>query len=275
MSSRAACSGVIQTLNLGVSIAIIVFIARIYNATKSPLNPIEQYEQYQYVTNRLLLYSPESPTLKNDAKINKYCQCGDEFLSHICTEEQIISGCYDITPNEQKNLLRNLVDAGFCEDIKNQISIHKRLSPIFTLNYGSVNKMALGMLIVCCGLLGVIVLIFISFFCICCCQEQGVCFLLACAPIILIVAICGGVADIVLFIIMLVKFYKGRTTGEFIDFYEQCGYFKENEYKSVYDELKKIHGYMTVFIVLNAVGIVFNYIGAITNKQSNPQNQED
>jgi hypothetical protein len=273
MSSRAACSCVIQTLNFGVSIAIIVFIARIYNATKSPLNPIEQYEQYQYVTNRLLLYSPESPTLKNDAKINKYCQCGDEFLSHICTEEQIISGCYDITPNEQKNLLRNLVDAGFCEDIKNQISIHKRLSPIFTLNYGSVNKMALGMLIVCCGLLGVIVLTFISFLCICCCQEQGVCFLLACAPIILIVALCGGVADIVLFIIMLVKYYKGRTTGEFIQYYEECEPFDKKKLDPVYSVVKPMQGYMTAFVVLNCIGIFLNYLGAILNKQNSAQNQ--
>ena len=269
-SGSGSCAGVIQTINLGISIAIIVYTARIYNATKETPYPFEKYTNNTY---RLLLSSLETPTLKNDAKINMYCQCGDKFLSNICTEEQIISGCYDITPNEQKNLLRNLADQAFCNEIKTLRDAHTELSTIFNLDYVGVNKMALGILIICCGFLGVIGVLLLSVFCICCCQELGLCFLVTCAPIILIVVIVGGIADIVVFIIMLVKYYKGRTTGEFIQYYDDCEPADKDNLKPVYNVVKPIQGYMTAFVVLNCIGIFLNYLGAILNKQNSAQNQ--
>ena len=86
--SNNAFGNIIQTINLCLSIAIIIFIVRIYNETKKDKNPIEQYEHDHGHTNRLLLYSPESPSVKDEPQKNKYCQCGDKFLNKICTKNK-------------------------------------------------------------------------------------------------------------------------------------------------------------------------------------------
>ena len=161
----------------------------------------------------------------NLESLSSLINCSIQILNNICTEEQIIKGCYDVTPNGQKNLLRSLIDNNFCTDIENElIKQNNKFSKVFTLNYSSVNKMALGILIIYCCILGVIALLFFMLICVCVCQEKAACILLTCAPVILIVVICSGVADLVLFIIMLVNFYKGRTAGEFLDFYDECNY---------------------------------------------------
>ena len=268
-----AFGNIVQTINLCLSIAIVVFIVRIYNETKKDKNPIEQYEHEHYSTNRFLFYSSESLSLKNDDQINKYCQCVDKFLNKICTEEQIISGCYDIIPNEQNNLLRKLANK-ICGEVEAELNKNKKLSEIFILNYSSVSKMALGILIIYCCILGVIAIIFFSLIGACFCGEGALCLFVACAPCIYIIVICSGLADLVLFIIMLVKFYKGRTTGEFIEFYNDCSFTNKDEYLGVYNNLKKIRAYMTTFIVLNSIGIFFNYLGVILDKISSHDEEE-
>ena len=241
-----ACANIIQTINLGLCIAIIVFTVNIYKGTKEEKDPLQQYDDSQQT--RLLLSSPNPLSLKKNVQINNYCQCGEEILNNICTEEQIIKGCYDVTPNGQKNL-------------------HNKFSKVFTLNYSSVNKMALGILIIYCCILGVIALLFFMLICVCVCQEKAACILLTCAPVILIVVICSGVADLVLFIIMLVNFYKGRTAGEFLDFYDECNYAYKESLTGAAEKIKTLRGQMTAFVVLNSIGIVFNYLGAFLNKK--------
>ena len=68
---------------------------------------------------------------------------------------------------------------------------------------------------------------------------------------------------------MLVKFYKGKTTGDFIEFVNDCGIVEKEKYSSVVTELQSLKGNMTAFVVLNCIGIFFNYLGAILNKTSN------
>ena len=139
------CGSIIQTINLGLCIAIIVFTTRIYNSTKPELNPIEKYENEHNPTNIRLLNSPPPLSLE-DFQIEKHCQCGEQILTNICTEEQIISGCYDITPNNQRHFLRKL-DSSFCNVIKTELD-NKKYSEVFDLGYVMVSKMALGTLIV-------------------------------------------------------------------------------------------------------------------------------
>ena len=127
--------------------------------------------------------------------------------------------------------------------------------------------MALGILIIYCCILGVIALLFFMLICVCVCQEKAACILLTCAPVILIVVICSGVADLVLFIIMLVNFYKGRTAGEFLDFYDECNYAYKKSLTVAADKIRTLRGQMTAFVVLNSIGIVFNYLGAFLNKK--------
>ena len=260
------CANIIQTINLGLCIAIIVFTVKIYTGTKEEKDPLQQYDDNPQT--RLLLSSPNPLSLKKNVQINNYCQCGEEILNNICTEEQIIKGCYDVTPNGQKNLLRSLVDGNFCTEIENELNKqNNKFSKVFTLNYSSVNKMALGILIIYCCILGVIALLFFMLICVCVCQEKAACILLTCAPVILIVVICSGVADLVLFIIMLVNFYKGRTAGEFLDFYDECNYAYKKSLTEAADKIRTLRGQMTAFVVLNSIGIVFNYLGAFLNKK--------
>lgn len=263
--ANSSASGFVQTISLGLAIAIVVFTTRIYNATKPEKNPIERYEES--LPNSLSALSPNKGSLNE----SKYCQCGKEVLNNICTEEQIISGCYDITPNDKKNLLRNLVDQTFCNEVIQERNSGKNFSQIFSLNYNMVNKMALGILIIYCCILGVIALLIISLICLCVSQEGGLCCLVTCLPIILIVVIGSGIADLVLFIIMLVNFYKGKTTGDFIEFMNGCQHSEGTSYNSVVDELRTINGYMTAFVALNSIGIFFNYLGAILNKKSSSE----
>ena len=176
--SNNAFGNIIQTINLCLSIAIIVFIVRIFNETKKDKNPIEQYEHGHGHTNRLLLYSPESLSLKHDVQINNCCQCGDKFLNKICTEQQITSGCYDIIPNEQNNLLRKLTNK-ICDEVEAELNKNKKLSKIFILNYSSVSKMALGILSIYCCILGVIAIRFFSLIGACFCGEGALCLFVA------------------------------------------------------------------------------------------------
>ena len=131
--------------------------------------------------------------------------------------------------------------------------------------------MALGILIIYCCILGVIALLIISLICLCVSQEGGLCCLVTCLPIILIVVIGSGIADLVLFIIMLVNFYKGKTTGDFIEFMNECNYSDRISYSSVVSELETMKGYMTAFVALNSIGIFFNYLGAILNKNNSSE----
>ena len=267
--ANGSASGIVQTINLGLAIAIVVFTARIYNATKGEKDPIQRYEDnHPYSFSAL---SPNKASLNDYSQISKYCQCGKEVLNNICTEEQIISGCYDITPNDKKNLLRNLADQTFCNEVIQARNSGHKYSEIFTLNYGTVNKMALGILIIYCCILGVIALLIISLICLCVSQEGGLCCLVTCLPIILIVVIGSGIADLVLFIIMLVNFYKGKTTGDFIEFMNECNYSDRISYSSVVSELETMKGYMTAFVALNSIGIFFNYLGAILNKNNSSE----
>ena len=206
---------IFNTIFLTICVITIIYSVKVYIGTKNEKNPIEQYEHEHNVTNRLLLYSPEFPSLKNEPKINKYCQCGNIFLNDICTEEQINKGCYDITLNEQNNLLRNLVDASFCSEVKDEINKNKKFSEIFTLNYAIVSKDALGILFFNSCLAVVIIFIISFLFCTCYCQETAIRFVLKSKLTIFSAIITCGLIDLICFIIMLVKYYKGMTTGKF------------------------------------------------------------
>ena len=61
----------------------------------------------------------------------------------------------------------------------------------------------------------------------------------------------GKSLTIVLFIIMIVKYYKGNT-GEFLDFYEDClkGEDKVMNLQKAYKKMNNINKYMTAFVCL-------------------------
>ena len=133
-----SCIGLIS---LGVAIAVIVFTVRIYNDTKeaNPLNfSDETIRNRTNQTNQLLFNAPPQDPVLND--LGKYCQCGEEILNNICSEEQIISGCYDVSKKDEKALIRRLSDLN-CDSINKDLET-KKYGEVFELNYGTVNSMA-------------------------------------------------------------------------------------------------------------------------------------
>ena len=100
-------------------------------------------------TNQLLFNAPPQDPVLND--LGKYCQCGEEILNNICSEEQIISGCYDVSKKDEKALIRRLSDLN-CDSINKDLET-KKYGEVFELNYGTVNSMALGILIIYCIIL--------------------------------------------------------------------------------------------------------------------------
>lgn len=262
------CASCLQTINFGVSIAIIVLTVKIYQFTDKNPNILEKLDTD--------LKNGRSSTgtgsglnelvTKNIFELGKYCQCGEEILENICTEEQIISGCYDISKKNEKSLLRNLADNEVC-NLKITLE-NPNFHEIFELGFDMVYKMALGILIIYCAVLGVSVLVIIATFGALCCGECALALLLPCLPVIFIVVIFSGITNLVLFIIMMVNYYKGNTTGEFLDYYNNCLTNQEttkNLIKPTFDELDGLDSNFTAFVVLNFIGIFLNWVTSFFN----------
>jgi len=262
------CASCLQTINFGISIAIIVLTVKIYKFTDGNPNILEILD-----TNlTYALYPTDSNSGLNELvtkdifELGKYCQCGEEILENICTEEQIISGCYDISKKNEKSLFRYLEDNEAC---KLAVNLQEpNFSKIFELGFNMVYKMALGILIIYCAVLGVSVLVLIATFGVICCGECALAILIPCLPVILIVAIFSGITNLVLFIIMMVNYYKGNTTGEFLDYYKYCMDNHQNlktVIEPTFKELDDLDSNFTAFVVLNFIGIFLNWVTSFFN----------
>lgn len=279
----AKCGNCLQTINLGINIAIIVLIAKIYNTTGDNIDVLEKFDnshRYNSTTGKTIPLNSGLNELvsKNIFELGTYCQCGEEILENICTEEQIISGCYDISKNKEKPLLRNLDDDEICSQIEINLEkpdFHKQ----FDLGFDMVHKMALGILIIYCAVLGVTVLVLFAAFGVICCGECALAILLPCLPIILIVVIFSGITNLVLFIILMVNYYKGNTTGEFLDYYNNCMSGNKYQYmhtdlKDIFEVLDTLDSNVTAFVVLNFFGIFLNWISSCFNKKKEESSEQ-
>jgi hypothetical protein len=278
----AWCGNCLQTINLGISIAIIVLTVRIYNFTEDNITILETFDSNHYYNNitgdRETQHIPASLNelvAKNDFELGKYCQCGEEILENICTEEQIISGCYDVSKNKEKSLLRNLDDTEICSE-KIQLGGNPDFHKHFDLGFNMVYKMALGILIIYVAVLGVTVLVLFAAFGTICCGECALAILLPFLPVIFIVVLFSGITNLVLFIIMMVNYYKGNTTGEFLDYYNNC--MSDSKYKDMHEDLKDtfeklddLDSNFTAFVVLNFIGIFVNWLSSCFNKKKQDQ----
>lgn len=255
----------IQMINTGLSIAIIYYTVKVYNHSKT--NPlVEQTEDSSQPTRAL--YSTPTP-YQLDNYLGKYCQCGEEILDNICTEEQIISGCYDVSKNDEKAFLRSLSNDIDCTLYNSKLNGHK-YSEVFNLGFDMVHKMALGILIVYICIVAMSALIVIVLLSTLCCGEKALVMLVPCLPCILVIGFGSGITDLVLHIILMVNYYKGDTTGEFLDYYDKCLQGTQDQHIiNAYNTLKQVDYDMTVFVVLNFIGIFFNCFGTGANKATN------
>ena len=194
----------------------------------------------------------------------KHCQCGEEIINDFCSEEQIIKGCFDISMNKDKLLLRNLGDCDIVNDVSGFTS--------FEFNFDMVHKMSLGILIVNAIVLGSLVFImFVGFGGAICGEVVAVCIPCLCSAIIALLF--SGITNLVLLIILMVNYYKGYTNGDFIDYYEcqnAIGKGVLDGYLTIggsdIETLKSIDSNMTAVVVLSFISIFLNCITSYTNK---------
>ena len=167
-----------------------------------------------------------------------------------------------------KALLKNQSDIN-CDQIKKDLILNNnKYSETFDLGFDIINKMSLGILISYCIILGCSALVLIVSYASLCCGENTFAIIIACFPYIVIVTLSSGLADFVLLIILLINYYKGRTNGEFLDYYNTC--LSEPEKSNIsetYKKLDEIDTYMTAFVALNFIGFAFNYIGSCFIKE--------
>ena len=161
----------LSTIFMAMGITILVYTARIYIYTKEDpfkddLPSLEEREVLYFEPTQASLYQKQEP--------QKQCICENKVLNDFCTEEQIKSGCKDITLNTQKNskkFLRYLLETYQCNEFRDKIlspSI-QNLNQVFDLKFEMINKMALGLLILAAiglAIFGLIILATCFFICI-------------------------------------------------------------------------------------------------------------
>ena len=134
-----------------------------------------------------------------------------------------------------------------------------------------VHKTSLGILIIYCISFGTLLLILISALGALCCGDKVYIFLAPIFVLIIIVASFSGITNLILFIILLVNYYKGNSTGDFLDFYEECLDNDKKLYlKDAYNRLDKLNSNFSAFVVLNIFGIFLNNISSCCKKKINP-----
>ena len=265
--AKSECIKLIQT---GLTIACLVYIVRIYNLTKvDPFDiKLENPETYFVSSNKTIL------------KMDKQCKCGNEIVNDFCTEEQILSGCVDtLSQNlDKQKFLRFLLEESKCINYENQIKEgSKKLNEVFNLNIPGIHSMLNGLLyliIISLALLGA--LIFLS----CgaglgtlCCGDKALLILVPFAPLILIAFIGAAIASVVLFIILIVRYYNGdvRLYVEFLD----CRNVNRNKFSDKFKDIEDLKSNFSVFMTLYIIYLILNFCTGSSSKQKEEEEQSD
>lgn len=213
---------------LGIFIAIIVYLVRIYKLTTK--NPLENINLNNLNT------TINSSVTKLKFKKNKFNE----------------SSFYDISSSKEvKRYLRYLDED--CQDFNSELKKYNyHIDKVFDLKFNMVHKTSLGLLIIMCINIGISILVVISLLDISFIPSLEI---IAPADLFL------GIIKLILLIILLVNYYKGNSTGEFLDFYEKCLDSDKKPYlMDAYNRLDKLNSNFTIFVVLNILVIILNTI---------------
>jgi hypothetical protein len=238
-----AVGEILSLITIGIGIAAFVFLVRVFNATKSDPFDIE--------VSKLDLNTLFYTTISESGM--KQCKCGNNVVNDFCTEEQLLSGCLNISPNvlsTKKQFLRFLMSANTCNNYREKFNEKKNVNQIFDIHSSKVHSMATGIMV-----------IYIAFFCV-----LGLLLLAPiCAPLIIclfIPIICvvlfGNLVNIILFIIMCAKFYNGAT-DTYISFLD-CSIVNKSKFRDQFEGIESLKTNFTAFLALNIIFVVFNII---------------
>lgn len=245
---------ILSYIAFGIGIVAFVFLIKVFIGTKTdPFNvKIEPQDKPSYFTTQII------------AMIGKQCKCGDDILNDFCTEEQILSGCKDISPNvlsTQNHFLSYAMEASKCTEYKNNFMQKEYVNQVFDINASTIHNMATGIIVLYVATFCVLIMFFLAPICI---------YLIAILAIpIICIALFGSLVIMILFIIMCVNFFNGAT-NDYIDFLECSGVNKSKFQEKFYnvEELK------TNFIAFMTLNIIYVCINCITNAFSSQKQEE-
>ena len=114
----ATASDCIHLIYLGISIAALVYICKIYSLTKVDAldTNLDNPEEYFF------------SSIQTFSTMGKQCKCRLEIVNDFCTEEQILSGCVDtyLNPNlDKQKFIRFLLDEAQCKSYELKLKIAK------------------------------------------------------------------------------------------------------------------------------------------------------
>ena len=248
-SSTGKSNDYLSIISFGISIAIIVYTARIYKWTSK--NPLENIN-----LNNLNATINSSMTNIKNLKKNEFNE----------------SSFYDVSSSKEvKQYLRYLDED--CQDFNSELKKYNyQIDKVFNLKFDMVHKTSLGILIIICISFGASILLVISVFGALCCENKAFIILAPSLVIMKLVTLFSGITNTILLIILLVNYYKGNSTGDFLDFYEKC---LDNDKKpylmDAYNRLDKLNSNFTAFVVLNILGIILNTISSCREKKDDDQ----
>ena len=239
-SSTGKSNDYLSIISFGISIAIIVYTARIYKWTSK--NPLENIN-----LNNLNATMNSSMTNIKNLKKNEFNE------------------------SNVKQYLRYLDED--CKDFNSELKKYNyQIDKVFNLKFDMVHKTSLGILIIICISFGASILLVISVFGVLCCENKAFIILAPSLVIMKLVTLFSGITNTILLIILLVNYYKGNSTGDFLDFYEKC---LDNDKKpylmDAYNRLDKLNSNFTAFVVLNILGIILNTISSCREKKDDDQ----
>ena len=181
------------------------------------------------------------------------CICKNEIIRHSCTEENEFNGCFNITSDivEFRPLFKRKLESGsFCTDMQESFARNegKRLSYIFDLNYQTIRKISIALLVVSLSYV-VLYIILIIFFINATKSYRNNCS-----------AIIAGFSELLIYIAWIAKFVlslilyhfiESGDIGKYDDFLD-CKNVRE-KYFDKFNDISKLRRCFLAFAILNII----------------------
>ncbi len=266
MANPSPLAGPSSCISLAITIAILVLTIKIFNYSSE--NPL--YKKLGEGENWDDFF--KSGIQAESSVFKKQCKCGEEIVNDFCNEEQILSGCVDITANPLKNnkqFLRYLgMEQSKCDENTIKIKGLKHedtLTNVFDLKFDTIHKMALGLLILVIIGFAIIILLFIAACGSYCFGDCAYICLLPCLPCFILFVLLGNLVNLILFIILSYNYFSGDTST-YVDFLE-CGNVDKGKFNSHFGEgIQDLKGVFIPFFILNIIYLVASCCSGAANK---------
>jgi len=260
-SAGSTISGCLSLIGFGVSIAAIVYVAKVYNnSSEDPFinRIIEKPEDY-------------FSDIPEDLTENKFkCKCEQGVFDGRCNGEQKTFGCIDVLSQEPISYVINdinvinFLDESICQNYYKEIAFNKKkLDEVFNFNMSVIHLTSLLLLLSIVIIFAVVIVLSIIPCILTKCftdPSNATCFIC----LVYVVSLILAIGEIAVFIILCINYYGGDsvTYGEFLE----CHNVKKEKFTLEFPTLEELRGDFTVLMVLIIISISLNLLIAIANK---------